>query len=355
MKINWERKLIWNIKLGQLMAVILAYVFFCLIYTFTISINEISYSKESFIAILPRYFKNQVVNYTIKFILTMPIWFLYFRVIQQWKITSKIALHILTMIAFVVIWQRLFYFITEKLGFGHLRGTSQVWDIYIPALIYIIQFGIFHAFEYYSEVQKQKEIEAQLRQVSLQSELSAIKAQLNPHFLYNVFNTISASVPPEMEQTREMIASLADMFRYQLRASQADFVPLKDEINFVKEYLNLEKLRFGQRLQVKIEVDKALLEEKIPPMILQPLVENAIKHGISSLIEGGEVSIKILKVNNKLHFEIADTGVGLKPNETVLGKGIGLTNTQIRLEKIYNSSLQFIDNQPKGLKIVFEI
>ena len=355
MKINWERKLIWNIKLGQLMAVILAYVFFCLIYTFTISINEISYSKESFIAILPRYFKNQVVNYTIKFILTMPIWFLYFRVIQQWKITSKIALHILTMIAFVVIWQRLFYFITEKLGYGHLRGASQVWDIYIPALIYIIQFGIFHAFEYYSEVQKQKEIEAQLRQVSLQSELSAIKAQLNPHFLYNVFNTISASVPPEMEQTREMIASLADMFRYQLRASQADFVPLKDEINFVKEYLNLEKLRFGQRLQVKIEVDKALLEEKIPPMILQPLVENAIKHGISSLIEGGEVSIKILKVNNKLHFEIADTGVGLKPNETVLGKGIGLTNTQIRLEKIYNSSLQFIDNQPKGLKIVFEI
>ena len=355
MKINWERKLIWNIKLGQLMAVILAYLVFCLIYTFTISINEISYSKESFIAILPRYFKNQVVNYTIKFILTMPIWFLYFRVIQQWKITSKIALHILTMIAFVVIWQRLFYFITEKFGYGHLRGASQVWDIYIPALIYIIQFGIFHAFEYYSEVQKQKEIEAQLRQVSLQSELSAIKAQLNPHFLYNVFNTISASVPPEMEQTREMIASLADMFRYQLRASQADFVPLKDEINFVKEYLNLEKLRFGQRLQVKIEVDKALLEEKIPPMILQPLVENAIKHGISSLIEGGEVSIKILKVNNKLHFEIADTGVGLKPNETVLGKGIGLTNTQIRLEKIYNSSLQFIDNQPKGLKIVFEI
>ena len=355
MKINWERKLIWNIKLGQLMAVILAYVFFCLLYTFTLTISELSYSKDPFEKILGRYFKNQVIDYSIKFILTIPIWFLYFRIIQQWQITKKIVLHLLTLLVFVAIWQQLFYFITDQLGTGHLQGVAQIWDIYIPTFVYIIQFSIFHAFEYYSEVQKQKEIEAQLRQVSLQSELSAIKAQLNPHFLYNVFNTISASVPPEMEQTREMIASLADMFRYQLRASQADFVPLKDEINFVEEYLNLEKLRFGQRLQVKIEVEKRLLEEKIPPMILQPLVENAIKHGISSLIEGGEVSIKILKVNNKLHFEIADTGVGLKPNEVVLGKGIGLTNTQIRLEKTYNSSLQFIDNQPKGLKIVFEI
>ena len=355
MEINWQRELIWGIKLGQLSALLLAYTFFCVFYILTLSINESSYSKEPFVAILGTYFPNQIIDYVIKFVLTIPIWYLYFRVIQHWPIARKIILHLFTLVLFVFSWQQIFYFITESLGRGHLQGSSQVWDLYIPSFVYIIQFSVFHAFEYYFQLQKQKEIEAQLRQVALQSELSAIKAQLNPHFLYNVFNTISASVPPAMEETREMIAELADMFRYQLRASKEDFVLLRDELDFVEKYLALEKKRFGERLLIHIDVEESVMNEKIPPMILQPLVENAIKHGISSLIDGGEVSIKIHKINGKLRFEIADTGVGLRQNEEVFNKGVGLTNTQIRLEKIYHSTLQLVDNQPKGLKIIFEI
>ncbi len=355
MKINWQRKIILGIKLGQLSVILLAYTFLCVFYALTLSINESSYSKEPFVTILGTYFPNQIIDYLIKFVLTIPIWYLYFRVIQHWTIFRKIVLHLFTIFIFVLSWQQMFYFITELLGRGHLQGSAQVWDLYIPSFVYMIQFSIFHAFEYYSQIQKQREIEAQLRQIALQSELSAIKAQLNPHFLYNIFNTISASVPPAMEETREMIAELADMFRYQLRASKEDFVLLREELDFVEKYLALEKKRFGERLQIKIDVEKSVLDEKIPPMILQPLVENSIKHGISSLIDGGEISIKIHKINDKLRFEIADTGVGLQQNQEVFGKGIGLTNTQIRLEKIYHSTLQFIDNQPNGLKIVFEI
>lgn len=152
-----------------------------------------------------------------------------------------------------------------------------------------------------------------------------------------------------------MIATLADMFRYQLQASQSELVTIRDEINFVNQYLELEKARFEERLVIKTSIPAAILDEKIPPMIIQPLVENAVKHGISSLIDGGEVIIEINKINHKLYFSIADTGIGIKDKSAVLGKGIGLTNIKLILEKTYNSSLKLSDNLPQGLKIEFEI
>lgn len=97
------------------------------------------------------------------------------------------------------------------------------------------------------------------------------------------------------------------------------------------------------------------MNEMIPPMLLQPLVENSIKHGLSSLIEGGKIAIKIFKKNDKLHFEISDTGVGIEDKNSVFEKGIGLTNTKLRLEKMYQSTLNLSDNMPKGLKISFAI
>lgn len=110
-----------------------------------------------------------------------------------------------------------------------------VWDIYIPGLFMMIQFGFLFAYEHYRENQKKLLVEGELRQAALKSELSAIKAQLNPHFLYNVFNTINASVPAENEKTRQLIAELSDLFRYQLQATKEDLVPLRDEISFVKK------------------------------------------------------------------------------------------------------------------------
>ena len=198
-------------------------------------------------------------------------------------------------------------------------------------------------------------MEGELRNAALKSELSALKAQLNPHFLYNVFNTISASVPAKNEKTRKMIAELSDLFRYQLKASQVEKVPLHEELDFINKYLELEKERFEDRLKIEFDIEKEIMTELIPPMLLQPLVENSIKHGLSSLIEGGTIFISIKKKGEKLFFEISDTGVGVKDKDSVFDKGIGLTNTKLRLEKLYKTTLRLSDNNPRGLKISFEI
>jgi sensor histidine kinase YesM len=295
------------------------------------------------------------LDYMVKGILTYPIWYLLFKKLKHWKQTKKIALHVVLLPAYVLIWQQSYYFLAESLGYFHLYGPASAWDIYIPALFYVLQFGVMHSYHYHLENQEKLKLEGELRTAALKSELSAIKAQLNPHFLYNVFNTISASVPAENEKTRKMIAELSDLFRYQLRASQVEKVPLHEELDFINKYLELEKERFQERLKIEFDVDNAIMNEEIPPMLLQPLVENSIKHGLSSLIEGGKVMIRIKKKGEKIFFEITDTGVGIKDKEAVFGKGIGLTNTRLRLEKVYQTTLNLSDNVPQGLKISFEL
>ncbi|NNK59112.1 MAG: histidine kinase, partial [Flavobacteriaceae bacterium] len=295
------------------------------------------------------------LDYFLKFILTIPIWYLLFKRLKGWTLSQRLVLHIFLLPAFVVIWQQLYYWASEAIGFGHLAGRGQVWDIYIPSLFYVLQFGIIHSYNYYRENQRKLMLEGELRTAALKSELSALKAQLNPHFLYNIFNTISASVPSEQEKTRHLIAELSDLFRYQLKASQVESVTLRDELEFVKKYLDLEKERFKERLEIEIDVENDIMDEKVPPMLLQPLVENSIKHGLSSLIEGGKISIRIKKTGDKLAFEIADTGIGIENKERIFEKGIGLTNTKLRLEKMYQTTLMLTDNSPQGLKINFAI
>lgn len=355
MRINWQQQIIWGIKTSELGAFLGVYLYLYLFYSLTLTINESAYVKMPFADLFANYLVSQGIDYTLKLLLTIPLWYLYFKVLKHWSLFKKLILHNFTAFLFVFCWMKSFYFITEALGRGHLRGSSQIWDVYIPALIYIVQFGVFHAYEYHLQVKRQKEVEASLRQAALQSELTAIKAQLNPHFLYNVFNTISASVPPEMEHTREMIATLADMFRYQLRASKEEFVKLKDELIFVEKYLSLEKGRFGSRLDTYLYVKEGIENLLVPPMVLQPLVENAIKHGISPKIEGGELRIKIEQKADTLRFEVSDTGVGNTEYQQLIGKGIGLTNTQLRLEKMFGQRLYFESNVPNGLKVWFEI
>lgn len=355
MQINWQRQIIWGIKLGELAAFLGIYFILYLLYSITLTINELAYVKLTFSQLLTNYLTSQAIDYSLKFLFTIPLWYLYFKTLRNWSLPKRLLLHIITIFLFVLCWMKSYYFIIEWLGRGHLRGSSQIWDIYIPSLIYIVQFGVFHAYQYYLEIQRQKEIEAQLRQAYLESELAAIKAQLNPHFLYNTFNAISASVPPEMEDTREMIAKLADLFRYQLKATKENFVKLESEIEFIENYLSLEKIRFGSRLQTKIEVSDELLTKMIPPMILQPIIENAVKYGISPKIEGGEILVKIQQIDQILKFEVSDTGIGSSNFKDLIGKGVGLTNTQLRLEKMFRKRLFFEKNIPHGLKVWFEI
>jgi signal transduction histidine kinase len=346
-----------NIKLRELGIIFGFYLFFSVLYRIVLWYNMMKFKSEGIWgwADPKGYWYMSGMQYFFYFLASIVIWFLGVRLLKNKKTRVQIFVVVLLIpitVYFVREWR---YLLLDAIGEGHLSGTGSVWDWYIPSLFMAIQFGCFFAYRYFKENQRKLKIEGELKAAALKSELSALKAQLNPHFLYNIFNTISASVPPENERTRGMIAELSDLFRYQLKASQVEKVPLKEELDFVNKYLTLEKERFQERLQVDINVPQELYSEMVPPMLLQPLVENSIKHGLASLIEGGKISISIFKKNDKLHFEIADTGVGVENKDNVFDKGIGLTNTKLRLEKMYHSTLNLTDNTPQGLKISFAI
>ena len=303
------------------------------------------------------YYTYQIIlDYPLKGLLTFPIWWLMFRTLTHWQLRSKLLLHIVILPAFVKGWQQLYYFVCELVGLGHLGGSGEWWDIYIPALFYVLQFGIFHTYDYYRKIQRAQARELELKQTALQSELTALKAQLNPHFLYNTFNTISASVPPEQEYTRELIADLADLFRYQLWASNQEVVPLKVEIDFVKKYLKLEQARYGDRLEVVFNVEEKTEDAPVIPMLLQPLVENAIRHGISPLVDGGRIEVNASEQDEHITLQVQDTGIGFSAAEhSGSGHGIGLKNTRRRLQLRYETELSVQPNEPQGTNISITI
>lgn len=336
-------------------AILAFYLFFSVLYYITLYVNQDLTQGFLTLLSLEKYWGTAGMQYFLFFLASIPVWFLVFRLLANKKLYLRLLALLIIMLPLLYGTRFIYYRINDHFGWGHLTGTGTVWDIYIPGLFMMIQFGFLFAYEHYRENQEKLRIEGELRQAALKSELSAIKAQLNPHFLYNVFNTINASVPAENEKTRQLIAELSDLFRYQLQATKEDLVPLKNEISFVEKYLDLEKARFEERLKVKIEVEEGLMEEKVPPMILQPLVENCVKHGLSPLIQGGEIRIKISREDEKLKFIVSDTGIGIKDKESIFDSGIGLHNTRQRLHKMYNSTVEVSDNHPNGLTISFSI
>ncbi|MBC7797051.1 MAG: histidine kinase [Pyrinomonadaceae bacterium] len=174
--------------------------------------------------------------------------------------------------------------------------------------------------------------EQEIRQQSIgklasEAELRALRAQLNPHFLFNALTTIGYLIQTSPEKASETLMRLTRLLRGVLR-SNAEFTTLGDEIEFIKSYLDIEKARFEERLTVKVEIARDLLNLRVPTLILQPLVENAIKHGITPKKIGGEIRITARTANNNLILEVTDTGANLK-NE--LSNGIGLTNIEQRL------------------------
>lgn len=350
----WNRIVFWGITYRQLAGVFVLYVMVMLMYDIALSISQQEWSEQPMFADALDYLPRIALEYGMKLLFTAPIWYLLFVHLREWPLLRRLSLHLVLLPVFIVVWQTVCYLVLDALGVGRMRGNGQVWDTYISSLFYLVQFGIFHAYAYYRDYQQQQIKEAELRELAVKSELTALKAQLNPHFLYNVFNTISATVPPELEHTRELLAELADLFRYQLQASRTELVMVREEVAFLQKYLALEKARFGDRLRVVFHVPEEVMTARIPPMLLQPLVENAVRHGIAPLIEGGDVRVQVIERECQLQVSVSDTGVGLL-NGKANGFGVGLANTRLRLEKMYGSELIVEANHPSGVRVRFEI
>jgi two-component system LytT family sensor kinase len=285
----------------------------------------------------------------------LPVWWLHFRIWAQKPLQWRFAMHIITAFLYYGIWVILYRGYNNAVGLPAMTGR-QVFQNLGPNLLFYIQvFSSLHIDLFVREREKQFRKEQALLAWGHKAEVNALKAQIQPHFLFNTLNSISASVAPDQERTRVLISKLADTFRYALRASKLDVVPLYVELEFIRSYLLLEKERFGVRLSYSIDSD--CTNVSLPPMLLQPLVENAIKHGIEPAVQGGEVCLRCYDVEGYVRVEVKNTGQRLLGTERDLfkGEGVGLVNTAMRIKSQYDEELKINILPEGGLSVGFRI
>jgi two-component system LytT family sensor kinase len=204
----------------------------------------------------------------------------------------------------------------------------------------------------------ERKLEEQER-LLMQARMDALISQINPHFLFNTLNTVSSLTRFDPETARSVLQKLANILRRRLK-TQIHFTPLKQELEFIDDYLDIEVVRFGRdKLQIRKEIEPETLDMAMPSMILQPLVENAIRHGIAPKIEGGTITLRAWRRNGRLRVEVSDDGVGFPDGRgpEVFESGIGISNVRERLKVLYGQDFNLaIDSQPgKGTSISFEI
>ncbi len=190
---------------------------------------------------------------------------------------------------------------------------------------------------------------------AIETNLRLLQAQIEPHFLFNTLSNILSLLDREPEKGKSMLSDLTRYLRTSLSKTRRDISTVGQEIALIQDYLKIFKVRMGERLRFGIEVPDDLRDRPFPPMLIQPLVENAIKHGIEPKIDGGEISIRAdTNMNSSIRVEVADTGLGLHEGSD---QGIGLTNIRERLESLYRGKALLIleENKPSGLKAIIEV
>ena len=187
-----------------------------------------------------------------------------------------------------------------------------------------------------------------------EANLTALRSQINPHFLFNTLNTISSLIHDAPDDAEEAVEKLAFIFRYTLKKSSENFVSFKDELSLVTTYLDIEKMRFGSRLNLIYEIDQNIMERKLPALMIQTIVENSIKHGIARILDNGFVAIRIWEEDGFTVSEIEDNGPGIDVSK--VNTSTGLTNTMTRLEQIYQmKNLLYFENTGNGTKVTLKI
>jgi len=198
------------------------------------------------------------------------------------------------------------------------------------------------------------EREKLLLQKNYEANLTALRSQINPHFLFNTLNTISSLIHDAPDEAEEAVEKLAFIFRYTLKTSARNFVTLGEELSLVTTYLDIEKMRFGERLRVVYEIEKSMREVTLPALIVQTIVENCIKHGIARIIEKGVISIEAYEEDGFMVCRIEDNGPGI--DLTKIKTSTGLTNSLTRLDEIYQiKNLLYFENTGNGTLVELKI
>jgi two-component system LytT family sensor kinase len=216
--------------------------------------------------------------------------------------------------------------------------------------------AIAHALRFYERSKDRERRGLELQASLAQARLQALRMQMNPHFLFNTLNSIASLVQEDGKKAEEMIESLGDLLRLTLRATDRQEVTVREELQFLERYLHIEKTRFGERLQIERLIDPETMNGMVPILIFQPLVENAIKHGIETQIAPGLIRVELHRQNEKLIFKVSDNGRNspalVNGN---LKEGIGIGNTRLRLKELYGDRSQMKLGFGKGTGFTAEV
>lgn len=245
----------------------------------------------------------------------------------------------------------IFFLAAQTPGASPPHPAAQV-AIYVSTL-----FAVAIPIKIWSSTRNERKLEEQER-LLVEARLAALTSQINPHFLFNTLNSVSSLIRTDPDQARVMVVKLSKVLRRLLRKHE-NFSALRDELSFIEDYLAIEMVRFGDKLRYEKDVADDTLDMLIPSMMLQPLVENSIKHGLASKVEGGSIRIRTRRAGSRLELVVEDDGVGIPEEKlaTVLQHGIGVSNVYERLKMLFGDQYRMlIDSSPgHGARIQIEV
>jgi two-component system, LytTR family, sensor kinase len=270
---------------------------------------------------------------------------------ERWLRTAAVWFVALSVVAalrgaiFVPVRQLLFPI--DGLTVVHLLRKSILLEVVSLAGI----VAIAQALEYGRRLREREVRASQLEARLSQAQLDVLRSELQPHFFFNALHSISTLMHRNVEAADEMLTHLADLLRLSIERRSVQEVPLREELEVLEHYLKIMRVRFGDRLALSVAAEPAVLEERVPLFLLQPLVENAIEHGIAQRAGAGRVAIEARAENGELRLRVSDDGAGLR--SASLREGIGLSNTRLRLQQLYGSAAQLsIRGAPEGGTVV---
>ncbi|HZR57920.1 MAG TPA: histidine kinase [Terriglobales bacterium] len=221
-------------------------------------------------------------------------------------------------------------------------------------ILYISILAIGYVLDSRARLAFQRTETARLNEQLSKAQLNALRRQIEPHFLFNTLNAVAALIREQRNDAAvTMIAGLSDFFRRTLEGSDAQQVPLGEEMEFLQKYLDIQKVRFAERLQVTVDVPPELLLAQVPSLIMQPIVENAVKHGIAKRAQGGVIRISVLRSNGMLKLKVYNGGPALPANLEEINTGIGISNIRTRLQGLYGNvfELSMRNQDPGGVEM----
>ena len=289
----------------------------------------------------------------------------------NWSLHKKIwffPAHILLATVYSLIWTgTLFLLLTIDISLRNgvwtpitFVGKALQWQVFSGLMIYATIASIIYVLQVVRNLREEESRAARAETLYAQTSLAALQAQLNPHFLFNTLHSLMALIRYDAEKAETALEKLAEMLRYSLKEKKANknyLVPLRDEIKFVENYLELEKLRLGERLAFRKEIEKSTLDCLIPAFTIQPLVENSIKHGIAPKNISATIFVSVKREDEKLKIEVSDTGIGSENGnyKNADGVGIKLVREQLQINYAEKSVFQIETKLNEGFRVLIKI